>query len=94
VLVGPHTENAADVVDRLIAGGGALRVTSAETLAAALAGLLDAPDRAVDMGHRARAWVESGQGAVERHLKIIAARLTQTRFARGPSTAVSVGEAY
>jgi hypothetical protein len=33
------------------------------------------------MGQRARALVESGQGAVERHLKIIAARLTSARFA-------------
>lgn len=89
VLVGPHTEHAADVVDRLIAGGGALRVGSAESLAWALAGLLDAPDRAVDMGRRARALVESGQGAVERHLKIIAARLTQTHFARGPESAAA-----
>jgi 3-deoxy-D-manno-octulosonic-acid transferase len=78
VLVGPHTEHAADVVERLVAGGGALRVSSAESLAWALAGLLDAPERAADMGRRARALVESGQGAVERHLKIITARLTQT----------------
>jgi 3-deoxy-D-manno-octulosonic-acid transferase len=82
VVVGPHTDNAAEVVERLVAGGGAIRVSSAESLAWALAGLLDAPERAADMGRRARALVESGQGAVERHLKIIAARLTQTRFAR------------
>jgi 3-deoxy-D-manno-octulosonic-acid transferase len=82
VLVGPHTEHAAEVVERLVAGGAAIRVSSAESLAWALAGLLDAPERAADMGRRARALVESGQGAVERHLKIIAARLTQTRFAR------------
>jgi 3-deoxy-D-manno-octulosonic-acid transferase len=95
VLVGPHTEHAAEVVERLIAGGGALRVSSAEGLAWALAGLLDAPERAVDMGRRARSLVESGQGAVERHLKIIAARLTQTRFARGPAgTTADVSEGY
>jgi 3-deoxy-D-manno-octulosonic-acid transferase len=98
VLVGPHTEHAADVVERLVAGGGALRVSSAESLAWALAGLLDAPERAADMGRRARALVESGQGAVERHLKIITARLTQTRFARagdeGDDSAVGAGEGY
>jgi len=82
VLVGPHTESAADVVDRLVAGGGALRVSSAESLTWALAGLLGEPERALDMGRRARALVEGGQGAVERHLKIIAARLTSARFAR------------
>src|SRR5439155_422895 len=76
VLVGPHTEHAADTVERLVAGGAALRVGSAESLAWALAGLLDEPVRMADMGRRARALVEGGQGAVERHLKIIAARLS------------------
>jgi len=69
-------------VERLVAGGAALRVGSAESLAWALAGLLDEPVRMADMGRRARALVEGGQGAVERHLKIIAARLSMTRFAR------------
>jgi 3-deoxy-D-manno-octulosonic-acid transferase len=82
VLVGPHTANSRDVVERLIAGGGALCVSSGDSLAWAVAGLLDEPERAADMGRRARALVESGQGAVERHLKIIAARLTMARFAR------------
>ncbi len=82
VLVGPHTEHAADVVERLVAGGGALRVGSAEALEAALATLLDDPSRALEIGRRARALAEGGQGAVERHLKIIAARLEGARFAR------------
>jgi len=59
-----------------------MRVSSAESLAWAIGGLLEAPERLTDMGRRARALVESGQGAVERHLKIIAARLTVARFAR------------
>ena len=82
VLVGPHTENAADVVERLVTGGGAFRVSSAENLAWAIAGLLDEPARLADMGRRARSLVEAGQGAVERHVKIIAARLSMTSFAR------------
>ncbi len=82
VLVGPHTANAGEVVERLIAGGAAIRVSSAESLAWALAGLLDEPERMAEMGRRARALAETGQGAVERHLKVIAARLSLTRFAR------------
>ena len=82
VLVGPHTEHVGEAVDRLITGGGALRVSSAETLAWALSGLLDEPGRAADMGRRARALVESGQGPLERHVKIIAARISSARFAR------------
>jgi 3-deoxy-D-manno-octulosonic-acid transferase len=82
VLVGPHTGNAADVVERLVAGGGALRVSSADALAWALEGLLAEPERAADMGRRARALAQGGQGAIERHLKIITARLSSAGFAR------------
>jgi 3-deoxy-D-manno-octulosonic-acid transferase len=83
ILVGPHTGNAAEVAERLVAGGGALRVSSADSLAWAIAGLLDEPERAADMGRKARALVERGQGAVERHLKVIAARLSSAQFAHG-----------
>jgi 3-deoxy-D-manno-octulosonic-acid transferase len=83
--VGPHTEHAAEVVDRLVAGGGAVRVATADHLAAVLAGLLDEPARAADMGRRARALVETGRGAVDRHVKIIATRLSGARFARAAS---------
>lgn len=82
VLVGPHTTNASEIVDRLVAGGAAMRVSSTDSLAWALAGLLDEPERMADMGRKACALVESGHGAVERHLKVIAARLTMTRFSR------------
>ncbi len=82
VIVGPHTQHTAQVVDRLLAGGAALRVSSAESLAWAVAGFLAEPARAAEMGRRARALVESGQGAVERHVKIIAARLSSARFAQ------------
>ena len=81
VLVGPHSANTRDVVERLIAGGGALRVSSTDSLAWALAGLLNEPRRAIDMGRRARVLVESGRGAIERHVKVIAARLTSAAFA-------------
>ncbi len=82
VLVGPHTEHAADAVERLVTGGAALRVSSIESLAWTLSGLLDEPLRMADMGRRACALVEGGQGAIERHLKIIAARLSMARFSR------------
>jgi len=81
VLVGPHTANTRDVVERLIAGGGALRVSSTDSLAWALAGLLNEPRRATDMGRRARLLVESDRGAIDRHVKVIAARLTSAAFA-------------
>jgi 3-deoxy-D-manno-octulosonic-acid transferase len=85
VLFGPHTEHAREIAERLVAGGGGVRVGSAELLAVALDHLLAEPERAAEMGRRAHALVESGQGALERHLKIIAARLGSAHFARDAS---------
>ncbi|HLK10457.1 MAG TPA: 3-deoxy-D-manno-octulosonic acid transferase [Candidatus Binatia bacterium] len=85
VLFGPHTEHVHEVAERLVAGGGGVRVSSAELLAVALDHLLAEPERAAEMGRRARALVQGGQGALERHLKIIAARLGSARFARDAS---------
>jgi 3-deoxy-D-manno-octulosonic-acid transferase len=82
IVVGPHTANARDVVERLVAARAAIRVESADALAWTLDHLLANPDEAAAMGRRAQALVQSGQGAVERHMKIIAARLTSATFAR------------
>jgi 3-deoxy-D-manno-octulosonic-acid transferase len=82
IVVGPHTANAADVVQRLLTGRGALRVDSAEALAWTLDHLLANPEEAIAIGQRAFALVQTGQGAVERHMKIIAARLISASFAR------------
>jgi 3-deoxy-D-manno-octulosonic-acid transferase len=82
ILIGPHTENAREAVEQLIAAGGALRVTNADTLAMAFDHLLAEPGAAARMGQRARATVQSRQGALERHLKVITARLSTARFAR------------
>jgi len=82
ILVGPHTGNARDVVDRLLAGRGALRIDSADSLAWTLDHLLAHPEETAAIGRRAQALVQTGQGAVERHMKIIAARLLSARFAR------------
>jgi 3-deoxy-D-manno-octulosonic-acid transferase len=81
VVVGAHTEHVAELVERLVSGGGAVRAASPDGLALVLDHLLADPARALDMGRRAHALVESGQGALERHLKIIAARLTSLQFA-------------
>ena len=82
VIVGPHTANAREVVDRLLAGRGAIRVESTDALAWTLDHLLAHPDEATAMGQRAQALAQTGQGAVERHMKIIAARLVSASFAR------------
>jgi 3-deoxy-D-manno-octulosonic-acid transferase len=71
VLVGPHTTNASEIVDRLVAGGAAMRVSSTDSLAWALAGCSTSRSARRTWG-ASRALVETGQGAVERHLKVIA----------------------
>ncbi len=82
IIVGPHTANARDVVERLVAARGAVRVDTTDALAWTLDHLLAHPDEATAMGQRAQAIVRTGQGAVDRHMKIIAARLESARFAR------------
>jgi len=85
ILVGPHTEHSAALVTRLAAAGGLVRVESPAALTAALAGLLSDAERATAMGQRARAVAESGRGSLERHVKIIAARLTTAHAAEASS---------
>ncbi|TMA38007.1 MAG: 3-deoxy-D-manno-octulosonic acid transferase [Deltaproteobacteria bacterium] len=85
ILVGRHTEHSAALVARLAAAGGLVRVESSSALTAAIGGLLADAERAVAMGQRARAVAESGRGALERHVKIIAARLTTARAAEASS---------
>src|SRR5439155_25783267 len=85
ILVGPHTGRSAALVTRLAPGGGLVRVESPAALTAALAGLLADAERAVAMGQRARAVAESGRGALERHVKIITARLTSAHAAEASS---------
>jgi 3-deoxy-D-manno-octulosonic-acid transferase len=86
IVVGPHTANAKEVVDRLLAGKGAVRVESADALAWTLDHLLAHPEEAAAMGRRAQGLAQTGQGAVERHMKIIAARLVSASFARDGET--------
>jgi 3-deoxy-D-manno-octulosonic-acid transferase len=82
VLVGPYTQNAGPVVERLLAANGGMRVGTADQLALALDHLLAEPERAHDMGLRAWSAAQTGQGAVERHMKIIATVLESATFAR------------
>jgi len=82
IVVGPHTANARDVVERLLAVRGGVRVDSADALAWTLDHLLARPEEATAMGRRALGLAQTGQGAVERHMKIIAARLMREQFAR------------
>jgi 3-deoxy-D-manno-octulosonic-acid transferase len=75
VLVGPYTATAGDAVKRILDAGGGHRVRSAEELARAVVELIENPAAARDMGHRARAAIAGGEGALTRHLALIEAHL-------------------
>ncbi len=65
VLIGPHTDNFTEAVNLLLSDGGARRVRTAETLAAALTDLLRHPDRRTQMGQAGRAAIISQRGATK-----------------------------
>jgi len=65
LLVGPHTQNFAEPVQRLIASGACLRVGSASELAQRLAELLRDHARIRRMGQAAQQAIEAGRGATE-----------------------------
>lgn len=71
VIFGPHMHAFREISERLLAAGGALRVTDVRSLAEAVAGLLEDPRRAARIGRQGRAVVEAHQGAVERTLGVI-----------------------
>ncbi len=68
VVVGPHTFNFAQVVEQLLANGGALRVADADALAAAVGRLLADPAERAERGRKAQALIRANRGAGERLL--------------------------
>ncbi len=65
VLHGPNVQNFAEVYDALDAAGGAMQVTDAPSLAAALQGLFADPARLRHMAERAAKTVETFTGAAQ-----------------------------
>jgi len=75
IVVGPHTDNFGDTMDRLRRGGGVLEIgadldspDAAGQLAEAVDGLLRDPDAAAGMARNARAVVQANRGATGRTL--------------------------
>lgn len=69
VIVGPHVDDIAAVVEELEAAGGIVRLPAgnpAEALAAACEELLDQPERRNEIGSAARAVCQRASGATER----------------------------
>lgn len=75
MVFGPNMQNFKDVVRGLLAGEGAVQVSGAQELEAALASLLSDPSRREQLGKNALAVVRSNQGAIERTVEMIIERL-------------------
>ena len=71
ILVGPHTFNATEMTDELIASGGALRVLDSEQIGVELTRLLGHEEERDSIGAAAMHGMERQRGAVERTLAII-----------------------
>jgi 3-deoxy-D-manno-octulosonic-acid transferase len=66
VLFGPHTEDFEIMAEGLLEAGGGMRVLDGRQLSHALRMLLSDPKKKAQMGAKARRFVESNRGALER----------------------------
>jgi 3-deoxy-D-manno-octulosonic-acid transferase len=76
ILVGPHMQNFHDIAELFRAEGAMLEVSGGAELGAAVAGLLDDPERARVLGERARRLVEGNRGVVARSVDALAGLLS------------------
>jgi 3-deoxy-D-manno-octulosonic-acid transferase len=79
VIVGPFTGNFAEVMNQFRLDDAMMVVKDALMMGQAVALLLDAPDKALAMGRRAREVVGKGQGATARHADLILKTLDTAR---------------
>ena len=68
---GPHTENFADVVDKLVQADAALQISTPDELPTTLAGLLSDGESALAMGRRAREIVRQNVGATAKTVGLL-----------------------
>ena len=87
VLVGPHVFNCAEIIARLEAAQGLLRVADAASLARTATGLLASEQRRCALGERARQQVRANKGAERRLYEIIQALLTKPPVSAGSAGA-------
>jgi 3-deoxy-D-manno-octulosonic-acid transferase len=75
IVVGPHMENFAEIVEVFLANGAAIQVETDRELEQAIVSLMGDPVRRARLGAAARALVEANRGARDRTLTVIAALL-------------------
>ena len=75
IVVGPHMENFAEIVDAFLANGAAIQVRSERELEQTIVSLMSDPVRRARLGAAARALVDANRGARDRTLAVIAGLL-------------------
>ena len=83
IIVGPHTENFAEIVEAFLANGAAIRVQSPRELEQTVVSLMGDPVRRARLGAAARALVEANRGARDRTLTVVSALLPPEERGRG-----------
>lgn len=71
ILLGPHTANVAEAARAMLETGGAVEVRNREDLVARLSELLSSPERAAEMGRRARAAAAADTDVVVRTVDLL-----------------------
>jgi 3-deoxy-D-manno-octulosonic-acid transferase len=71
VLLGPHTFSLAEIADKLLAAGGALRVADEKDLAQVIIRLFGDRDKRQAMGRAAQSLVNDGRGAVDQTMVLV-----------------------
>jgi 3-deoxy-D-manno-octulosonic-acid transferase len=79
VLFGPHTDDFKIMAEVLLEAGGGVRVHDAQQLSQAVGALLSYPEERARVGARARRFVDSNRGALERVMDEIAVFLCRRK---------------
>jgi len=83
IIVGPHTENFAEIVEAFLANGAAIRVPGPRELEHTVVSLMGDPVRRARLGAAARALVEANRGARDRTLAVVSGLLPPDERGRG-----------
>lgn len=77
IIVGPHTDNFADVTEKLLAAGAAVRIVDGPALAAQVAAWLGDASAALAAGQKGRQVILANQGATRRIVELVRTMLNR-----------------
>lgn len=78
MILGPNMQNFQAIAKALVENDGAIQVSNAEQLEAAIAKLLGSPERREALGHNAVRVIRENSGAIERTVEMIVGKMDDT----------------